>query len=164
MFSKLGCLLFGFLLLTSSTVTYSAAKVGDKFGSWSFKCQATAANKTACALSQTLVNKKTKRQVLRVVLNKPTGQEHQLLVLAPLGIYLPKGVMATIDNAARIPLTLKRCHQQGCMASGTINKQLLTKLKAGKNLDIKFAFSPKAKLVTLKASLMGISSGIKALN
>ncbi|PHS70448.1 MAG: hypothetical protein COB22_08145 [Cycloclasticus sp.] len=165
MLFKLGGYTVGFFLLIISTAAMAAPKVGDKFGAWSFKCQATAANKTSCALSQTLVNKKTKRRVLRVVLSKQNkSNNHQLLVLAPLGIYIPSGVVATVDKGSSISLALATCSQQGCMARGAVSRQLLQKIKAGNNLNIKFSFNPKAKPVTLQASLKGISAGIKALN
>lgn len=145
--------------------TFAATKVGEKFGDWSYACQTQASNKTRCNISQTLVNKKTSKLVLSVVLMKPTTtNELSLIVTAPLGIYIPSGVKATVDNKTNIALSLKRCTNKGCMATAKLPKSLVKKLKAGSKLYIEFYASARSKPITLDVSLNGITKGIAALN
>jgi len=166
MMTKLRQIILGFAVLFSALSTVQAEpKVGDKFGNWLFECQALAANKTACALSQTLVQSENQQRVLRVSLNKlESNDEVQLVAIAPLGIYLPFGVTGKVDDELSIPLELQACAQQGCIATTTLKGKFLKALKSGGSLKISFSGSSKSEPVVLNLSLDGITAGIDALS
>jgi invasion protein IalB len=152
------------LLISAASAQAAPPKVGDTFGNWLFECQALAANKTACVLSQTLSQAKTKQRVLRVTLNKPeNSSEFQLVAVAPLGIHIPTGVTGSVDKSTPIPFGLKTCTKQGCIAVAKANNALIKALKSGKNIEISFTANPRRKPVSLNVSLTGITAGINAL-
>lgn len=164
MFLKSHHIALGLSLLITAATTQASAKVGDQFGNWLFECQALAANKTACVLSQTLSQAKTKQRVLRVTLNKPeNSQEFQVVAVAPLGIHIPTGITGTIDKGVSIPFKLQTCAQQGCIATAKADRKIINALKSGKNIEISFVANTRSKRITLKVSLDGVTAGINAL-
>jgi invasion protein IalB len=152
-------------LLLAVTSAQAIPKVGDKFGDWVFECTALAANQTHCVLSQTLIQNESKQRVLRVALNKPAeSKELQLVAVAPLGIYLPAGLTATIDKKTTVPFILKTCTQQGCIATANVDSKLVKSLTSGKNIELSFSANADSKPITLNVSLNGITTGISALS
>jgi len=165
MMIKLRYTILGFaVLFTAFSTAQAEPKVGDKFGSWLFECQALAANKTACVLSQTLVQSENKQRVLRVSLNKlESSNELQLVAVAPLGIYLPFGVNGKVDDKLDIPLVLQACAQQGCVATSTLKGKVLKALKSGSNLEISFSGNLQSDPIVLNVSLDGLAEGVDTL-
>ena len=152
-------------LLLAVTNAQAVPKVGDKFGDWVFECTALAANKTNCVLSQTLIQNESKQRVLRIALNQPEkSKELQLVAVAPLGLYIPAGLTATIDKNTEVPLILKTCTQQGCIATANVDSKLVKSLTSGNNIEVSFSANADSKPITLNVSLMGIITGISALN
>ena len=164
MFLKSHHIALGLSLLITAATAHAVPKVGDKFGNWLFECKALAANKTACVLSQTLSQAKTKQRVLRITLNRQeNSQEFQIVAVAPLGIHIPTGVTGTIDKGVSIPFTLQTCAKQGCIATAKADRKLINALKSGKNIEISFVANTHSKRITLNISLDGVTAGINAL-
>jgi len=158
-----------FLIIISMALTlpfsavYAAANTGDKFGDWLFECQALAANKTSCLLSQTLIKKESNQRVLRLAISKSQQNSGFMLVsVMPLGIYLPAGVTVKTEKGIVIPMIMKACTKQGCIASTPLSKKHLRAIKAGKKLTVIF-LANQATPITLPISLNGISAGLKEL-
>ncbi|MFT5720674.1 MAG: invasion protein IalB [Motiliproteus sp.] len=151
------------LLLPFSTA-YAAANSGDKFGDWLFECQALAANKTNCMLSQTLINKESKQRVLRLALSNIQDSKGLVLIaVLPLGIYLPSGVTLNTEKGTVIPLNLQTCTQQGCIATSALSSKHIKAIKAENELVVAFSVN-KNTPVTLPVSLNGVSAGLKEIN
>ena len=68
-----------------------------------------------------LIQSEGNQRRLRVSLSKPgNGNELQLVTVAPLGIYIPFGVMGKVDEKLDISLV-----QQYCIATGTLKGKYL---------------------------------------
>lgn len=154
-----------FTLLSSSIAdSATTARVGDKFGDWVLECRAIAAGKTNCSLTQTLVDKKSKRAIVKFALAKSglKGKDIMFNAFLPLGIDISAGVLFSIDGAKPRSLPLKTCTRRGCLAQYKLDKNLLKAFKKGKGLTISFNLLAAKKKLTLPGSLSGISSGLKA--
>ncbi|MCP4492815.1 MAG: invasion associated locus B family protein [Gammaproteobacteria bacterium] len=152
-------------LCSAVTVANAAARVGEKFGDWLFQCQALAANKTACVITQTLIQQETSQRVLRMTLSKLKGQKKlTMVVITPLGIYIPAGVSAKTDNGHTIPMVLKFCDQKGCVASAKLDEKQRNAIESGNIITISFAQKDKNKSINLDVSLEGVTAGLKEIN
>lgn len=154
------------LLLSGSANVTSApkAQVGDRFGDWVLECRAIAAGSTNCSLTQTLVDKNSKKAIARFTLSRSGEKSQDILFNAflPLGIDIPAGVSLAIDGAKPRSLLLKTCTRRGCVAQYKIDKNLLNVFKKGKGFVVSFNSLVAKKKVNLGGSLSGISAGVKA--
>ena len=139
----------------------SGARVGEKIGDWTFQCLAVSATQNVCALTQVLGNPKTNQRILALTL-RAAGKDNKLLLLAqaPLGVFLPAGLVGKIDDREQFNFSWQRCTRQGCQAAAQINDARKAALKAGKNLLLGFKVQPAAKTIALTASLKGITQGL----
>jgi invasion protein IalB len=142
----------------------TAPKVGTKFGAWVFQCQAVSAERNVCGLVQTVVETKSKRQVLRAVV-RAFGKEQKLglFVTLPLGIYLAPGIAGKVDKGEQFKFVLQVCNQAGCEAAARVDDKLKKALQVGKQLIVAFKPNPKSKAVGVGVSLEGFTAGIKHL-
>jgi invasion protein IalB len=60
------------------------------------------------------------------------------LVQLPLGLNLPVGAKFQVDDGKPIDLQIQTCENRGCYASTPIAADVLTALKAGKQLKVSF--------------------------
>ena len=158
------------LALAGSAGLAQSPKVGERFGDWVFTCKALSSEQTVCALTQTVTVKaqQGRGRILTLLLRRLEDQETKrrkiiLLALLPLGIYLPTGVAARIDQGPQFPLQLRTCTQTGCEAAAELVDKTLGAFKAGNQLFIGFKTAAKGKVFTIPASLKGVTKGLEAL-
>ncbi len=152
------------LIVGLSGVCNAEPKGGERFGDWRFQCKALPTNQNVCVLSQTLVNAETKKPILSLVLRR-VGKDKKLVLMTivPLGVFLAPGIAGKVDDGKRFKFVWQRCTTQGCQAAALVDDKLEKALKAGAHLLIAFQVQPKAKPITLVASLKGVTRGLGAL-
>ena len=145
-------------------------KVGDRFGDWVFTCKALSAEETVCALIQTVTIQAQQGRGRILTLNlrrvedrKAEERKIALFALLPLGIYLPTGVAARVDQGPQFSMLLTTCTQTGCEAETELDGKTLGALKAGQQLFIGFKTSSQSEVLTIAASLKGVTKGLEAL-
>ncbi len=143
------------------TPTHAQTRVGEKIGDWTFQCQAISAKETICAIAQVFANQQTRQPVL-VLTIRALGIEKKLMLFAraPLGIYLPEPIVATIDDGPQLTFAWQVCSQQGCEASAEINDESRAAMKAGNRMQIAFKAQAGSDPVTFNASLKGVTQGL----
>ena len=144
------------------TPTSAQTRVGEKIGDWIFQCQAISAKETICAIAQVFTNEQSRQPVL-VLTIRSLGIEKKLMLFAraPLGIYLPDPVVATIEGGPQLTFIWQRCtQQQGCEASAEINDESRAAMKAGSRMQIAFKGQAGGDPVIFNASLKGITQGL----
>ena len=152
-------------LLTGASLTLTPTRaqtqVGEKIGDWTFQCQAISAKETICAITQVFANQETRQRVLALTI-RTLGIEKKLMLVAnaPLGIYLPELIVATIDDGAQLTFAWQTCTQQGCEATAEINDESRAAMKAGTRMQIAFKAQASSNPVTFNASLKGVIEGL----
>jgi invasion protein IalB len=166
--SKLSIRLLFITVVTTIAIqqaAYAAPKAGEKFGDWIYGCQTVAAKKKICSLTQSIISKRNKKPIISVMLSRRgEKKELRLIVVTPLGIYIPSGVTAVIDKEDKMPLRLRACNSQGCITNTKVTKSLKQKLADGKEMIISFSFGGGKKPLFAKISLKGITKGLKAID
>lgn len=166
--SQLSVRLMLIALITVVTMQHNAIaapKSGDKFGDWFYECQTVAAKKKICSITQSIISKKNKKPIVSVMLSRRgEKKELRLIVVTPLGIYIPSGVSAVIDKQDKMPLRLRACNRQGCITNTKVSEKLKKNLLEGKEMIVSFSFGGGKKPLFAKISLKGVTKGLKALD
>ena len=135
---------------------------GTSFGDWIIDCQSDAPER--CFASQTLVQGDKENPVMRVNAG-PLGTKGEpfLIVMLPLGFFLPAGVVARIDEGASSPLSVQRCVATGCVASIPLSGELLKSLGGGQRLQIGYMPQPDGRTLVVPVSLKGFKAAYGAV-
>jgi invasion protein IalB len=76
-------------------------------------------------------------QVIAAVLIEPEGSAQKILrVTLPLGMQLPQGTRAIVDQGQPMTAPYGMCFPTGCMADYEVSGELISKLKQGKSLVV----------------------------
>lgn len=137
-----------------------AVKDGQKFKDWEGLCEKFD-GKNFCGISQTIFDA-DKKPVVNIFIRKVKGQKHPLaFIKVPLGVNLQAGLGLAVDQKeiAQVPYTV--CDPAGCNAIIPLKQDLLSKIKAGKQLQIGLLLVNKE--VILGASLSGVTNALNAL-
>jgi len=99
------------------------------FQSWLVRCQAGEA-KVGCGMSQTILDQRTRQSVLQLHLARAVKDEgHQLVVVLPLGVTVPSGIVIQIGDLKR-NVAFTQCLPGGCLAPIKADGALIEKMKA----------------------------------
>lgn len=100
------------------------------FDSWLVRCQAVKDN-VGCGMSQQILDKASRQPVLQLHLGRaPSGEGHQLVVIMPLGVTVPPGVVVQIGETKR-NVAFTQCLPGGCVAPTPVDAAFLAQLKSG---------------------------------
>ena len=150
-------------LLCLPPLVHAQAKVGDRFGDWSFECVAVAEGKTNCALAQAIVSKVDNRRIAQLSLGRNQWKKGVVLTaFLPFGIYLPSGVSGALDQGKPFPIVLETCLPSGCIATYVTTPDFLKALQGAKQLSIGFVAIEGMKPVSLNVPVAGLAEGLKA--
>ena len=150
-----------------ATAQDAKLKVGERIGDWVFQCQAVTASDNICGLVQTIIDNKTKRQVVGVAIRYAgTGDKKRLsmFVTVPLGIFLGSGIGGKIDTLDQFKFNLQSCNPRGCQGAVEITAAMLAELKKGQRLIVGFKARADSKTIGVPVSLKGLTEAVKAIN
>jgi len=154
--------LFSIIVISFSVVTagYSAyaqeqAEV-QVFGDWQVAC----GDGEPCRMSQTVVQTSSRRLILQMRVLK--SEEPTALLTFPLGILLSTGWQFQIDARQHTLLPFEICNTEGCHAGVRLTPNLLSAMKRGNNLSIKFLDASETT-VNPVISLAGFTKAYEAL-
>ncbi|MBR1121774.1 invasion associated locus B family protein [Bradyrhizobium lablabi] len=92
-----------------------------------------------CMMEASAVLAKTGQAVVVVnVRIAPDTRAPIALIQLPLGLNLPAGAKAQVDDGKAVDLVIQTCEQRGCYANAPITPDLLTALRSGKQLKLSF--------------------------
>lgn len=155
--------LFQLFLLTCAAQILTAAQSFSQtvestqtFGDWQVTCP----DGQTCRMSQVIVQPSSSRLILQVMIAK--GDTPTALLTFPLGILLSTGWQYQIDSKRPEIQPFEICNHEGCHAGWKLPDRLLSALKAGNDLSIKFLDAGKTE-VNPVISLAGFTKAYEAL-
>jgi invasion protein IalB len=136
-----------------------------QFKDWTVRCgRQNEQGPEVCEMQQQQTDKEG-RTVMAVAVGKvPGSSELGLLIMVPLGVLLPAGVMLQIDSGSEMPLQVNRCERQGCRIEMLLKPDLLTRLKSGSQAKVFFeAFDPQGerRRLGIPISLFGFTAALE---
>ena len=136
-----------------------------QFKDWTVRCgRQNEQGPEVCEMQQQQTDKEG-RTVMAVAVGKvPGSSDLGLLIMVPLGVLLPAGVMLQIDSGAEMPLQVNRCERQGCRIEMLLKPDLLARLKSGSQAKVFFeAFDPQGerRRLGIPISLLGFTAALE---
>jgi invasion protein IalB len=135
-----------------------------QFQDWMVRCGKPQADAPeACEMVQQPKDDKG-QTVLFVAIGKvaDTGKPGMLIIL-PLGIALPPGVVLKVDGGQEVPAKVARCERHGCEVELLLEPKVLALLKAGQKANVLFQIRDQngdPKVVGVPFSLLGFTSAL----
>jgi invasion protein IalB len=132
------------------------------FGDWTVRCYPPAA-KVPCEMIELLVNKKTGRRVLGllIVYNKEKDQ-HVMQIAMPLGVLVQTGAVLSTDTFTSPVLRYRLCDLQGCYAVTGLDDAAIKAFGRATKAEMQIV-SAEGKRFKLGFSLNGFTAAHDAL-
>ncbi len=98
--------------------------------------------------------------LVSAAIRKVAGQKKErFMVMVPLGMAIPPGIQVKIDKEKPIELKYTICHAAGCTAEVEATKDLVAKMKKGKNMAV-FSINMVGKPVVFPVPLAGFDKAL----
>ncbi len=132
------------------------------YGDWSVRCYPVS-SPSPCEMLEMLVNKKTGRRVLGVLIAYiPSRDQHVMQIAMPLGVSLANGAVIGTDTFTSGVLKYRRCDMQGCYVETGIDNDSLNALGRATKAEMRIV-SVDGKKFNLTFSLNGFTAAHNAL-
>ncbi|MGZ9720004.1 invasion associated locus B family protein [Rhizobium miluonense] len=164
-YSSLAGALFAVGMLAAQSVSAAslpggASSLVETYDDWGVVCQIQN-NAPACVVRQVQTNNQTNQAVLTAEIGKAADGKFQGVLLLPLGLALAPGAQLKVDdNSIGSPLPFSTCVPQGCLVPLVLEADTITKLRAGKALNVTVSAINPSKPVTFAVSLKGFSGAL----
>jgi invasion protein IalB len=133
-----------------------------EFGDWSVRCYPVS-SPSPCEMLELLVNKKSGRRVLGVLIAyMPSRNQHVMQIAMPLGVMLSNGAVLATDTFTSGVLKFRRCDMQGCYVETGIDNDSIAALGRATKAALQIV-SVDGKKFNLAFSLNGFTAAHNAL-
>ncbi len=107
---------------------------------WATQCSATVRDgEISCFMEQKIALRDSGQLVVAITIQvPPETRVPSVVIQVPLGVFLPGGVIAQVDDGLAQTYEIKTCDQVGCYAGDPLSSEFLTAMEAGQTLNIKF--------------------------
>jgi invasion protein IalB len=134
---------------------------------WTVRCGAPAEGAPeACEMMQQRLDEQG-QTVLAIAVGKvPNTNDPGMLIILPLGIWLPPGVALRVDDGEEIPARIERCERRGCQVELLLEPDILTRLKAGTEVNVLFQIydeNGQPQVVGVPFSLLGFTAALNEI-
>ena len=136
----------------------------ETYGSWSLICPQTTNDDTPCQISQVVSSDpKGKKTILGISVYYFGSTDKSAITfrLSPIAVR-EVGIGLKIDNGDEFRLPINECNKQVCIATGSMDKEMLTKFFNGTFCQLAFIL-PNRKQMTVPISLNGFEDAFKNL-
>lgn len=115
-----------------------------------------------CEIVQTFRNRTNNQVIATIAIGRVDPKsERKIVVQAPIGVWLPDGVIVAAEKAS-VTARFVRCTPQMCIAEADARKELLDALRNGTATAIEFSDASRSK-ARLSLSSKGFADALSAL-
>ena len=136
----------------------------EQFQAWTVVCGTPSEGAPEqCEMRQRITDAEGNPRLMAVVGTVPNRAEPAMVLLMPLGIYLPAGVSLQIDDGPALPLEVQVCTPGACQAELLLEGELVARLKAGTKAIVTYAGrNPQGQVGRAQAdlSLLGFTAAL----
>lgn len=143
--------------------TSAEAPTSASFGfqDWVVRCQSAKAT-VGCGMSQQILDQRSQQSVLQLHLARDVkGEGHQLVVVMPLGVTVPPGVVVQIGDLKR-NVAFTQCLPGGCVAPVSADAKLVEQMQSGADGRV-VVLNRVGRQVAVPFSLKGFSPAFKKM-
>ena len=147
--------------MAGGALAQEPSRLSEVYGDWTVNCVAGENDARTCFMVQTLSDE-NRRRVLQAEI-RLIGSTTQFALLAPLGVLLPAGVSANIDDGAAETFAYHTCLAAGCIVRSELSAEKVAELRRGQEMTVRLKAADSGGEVTLRLSLSGISAALSRL-
>ena len=92
----------------------------------------------------------------------PESDKPVIFITAPLGVFIPRGIMLSVEGADSVTFPIQRCDSNGCLGNVAIESDLFDALRKQDNATITF-FTSTTQDMSLPLSLKGFSKAARSI-
>jgi invasion protein IalB len=137
------------------------------FQDWAVRCGRPAeAAAESCEMLQQRQDEQGQTVLAIAVGDVPNNDNPGMLIILPLGIWLPPGVVVKVDGGKEVPARVERCERRGCQVELLLEPDVLTILKSGREANVLFQIydqSGQTKVVGVPFSLLGFTAALEEI-
>jgi invasion protein IalB len=138
-----------------------------QFQDWAVRCGRLAEGAAeACEMLQQRQDEQGQTVLAIAVGDVPNNDSPGMLIILPLGIWLPPGVVVKVDGGKEVPARIERCERRGCQVELLLEPDVLTVLKSGREANVLFQIydqSGQPKVVGVPFSLLGFTAALEEI-
>jgi invasion protein IalB len=137
------------------------------FQDWAVRCGKPAEGAAeSCEMLQQRQDEQGQTVLAIAVGDVPNNDNPGMLIILPLGIWLPPGVVVKVDGGKEVPARVERCERRGCQVELLLEPDVLTILKSGREANVLFQIydqSGQTKVVGVPFSLLGFTAALEEI-
>jgi invasion protein IalB len=147
----------GAALAQGDQASASKGEVVKTVGDWQVRCFSVQ-NSNPCDMYWQIKNPQTGQRVVEVsIAYSPAADRHLAVIILPLGVSIPKGVVIQTDAYTSPALKYRMCSRDGCFVQTVIENPVIESIaKSGPQAKINIA-GDDGKAYTLPLSLNGFA-------
>jgi invasion protein IalB len=138
-----------------------------QFQDWAVRCGRPAEGAAeSCEMLQQRHDEQGQTVLAIAVGDVPNNDNPGMLIILPLGIWLPPGVVVKVDGGREVPARVERCERRGCQVELLLEPDVLTVLKSGREANVLFQIydqSGQTKVVGVPFSLLGFTAALEEI-
>ncbi len=126
--------------------------------------KAAPAGAPVCEMVQSFMEKDNHRLVARIAIGRPkAGADMRLVILAPVGVWLPDGASLNVSDKVQAKAPFLRCSPAACFAEIDAKKDFLEGAKTAEKMTLVFSGGANQP-VTMNVSTKGFAAALAALD
>ena len=138
-----------------------------QFQDWAVRCGRPAEGAAeSCEMLQQRQDEQGQTVLAIAVGDVPNNDSPGMLIILPLGIWLPPGVVVKVDGGKEVPARIERCERRGCQVELLLEPEVLTVLKSGREANVLFQIydqNGQPKVVGVPFSLLGFTAALEEI-
>jgi invasion protein IalB len=157
---RVASLIIAVLALSAAAESVGAADAEVRaFRDWALRCPPDG----SCLLEQRIFVEGDREPLMHLSLQY-AGPSRELMaaVRVPLGVLLPQGLALAVDDDAPRKVPFHHCRKEGCFAIFPMPDRLAARFRSGLRATLTVDLV-EGKSVSVPASLLGVTAGLRAL-
>jgi invasion protein IalB len=137
---------------------------GDKFTDWTMRCEKPEDSlEERCHIFQNARDEANDQDIAHMAVGyMPQIEEPLMIIMLPLGVFLPSGIELLIDGQDPIRLPFEVCFPVGCRAGAPMKDPLMAAFRNGLSVTLKVQ-DVEGRAAEIPLSLKGFTAGLSAL-
>lgn len=143
-------------------VDYPTGSNPEAHGDWLVRCTGEDGVATACEAFRSLFLTENEQRILHIAVGHGTEEDEAVaIIIAPLGVLLPEGMVVRIDDGWPAEFDYQSCGTDGCRVRAPLDAGMLDAMRSGSELRVVVA-ELTGRRVAIPVSLNGFTEAFEA--
>lgn len=146
----------------ATEVDYPTGSNPEVHGDWLVRCEGEDGTPTVCEAYRSLFLTESQQRILHIAVGQGAEEgEAVAIIIAPLGISLPEGMVIRVDEGWPAEFDFQSCGADGCRVRAPLDAGMLDAMEAGTEMRVVVA-ELSGRRVAIPVSLDGFTAAFAA--